>query len=127
MFGCGAQYEPVGACRRDLTSHTNSLAVAAPEWLREVADPEWFGRYGSRTENFNLPKTEAARQKLATVIGSDGRKLLQAIHASDVRAQLEKLDAVSLLGRVWTSSSSMTTMDSRDCEPWRRCSLPQLS
>jgi len=101
MFGCGAQYEPVGACRRDLTSHTNSLAVAAPEWLREVADPEWFGRYGSRIENFNLPKTEAARQKLATVIGSDGRKLLQAIHASDVRAQLEKLDAVSLLGRVW--------------------------
>jgi len=79
----------------------NSLAIAAPDWLREVADPEWFGRYGSRIENFNLPKTEAAGQKLATVIGSDGRKLMRAIHASDVRAELEKLDAVSLLCRVW--------------------------
>jgi len=84
-----------------LRAALNSLAVAAPDWLREVADPEWFGRYGSRIENFNLPKTEASRQKLAAVIGSDGRKLPHAIHASDVRAQLEKPEAVSLLGRVW--------------------------
>lgn len=84
-----------------LRAALNSLAVAAPDWLRKVADPEWFGRYGSRIENFNLPKTEAAHQKLAAVIGSDGRKLLHAIHASDVGAELRKLDAVGLLGRVW--------------------------
>ncbi len=84
-----------------LRAALDSLAVAAPEWLREVADPEWFKRYGSRIENFNLPKTEAARQQLATVTGADGSRLLHAIGISDLRAQLAKLDAVSLLERVW--------------------------
>jgi len=84
-----------------LRATLNSLAVAAPEWLRAVADPEWFGRYGSRIENFSLPKTEVARQQLASVICSDGRRLLQAVSVSDARIQLVKLAAVSLLERVW--------------------------
>jgi len=106
-----------------LRATLNSLAVAVPDWLREVADPEWFVRYGSRIENFNLPKTEAARQKLATVIGLDGRKLLRAIHASDVRAQLEKLDAVGLLERVWNEQF----MDDDEGQPRLRTVEEMLS
>jgi len=35
----------------------NAAAVEAPEWLRAVAEPDWFASYGSRVENFTLPKT----------------------------------------------------------------------
>jgi transposase len=84
-----------------LRAALNSPAVAAPEWLTAVADPEWFKRYGSRIENFNLPKTEAARSQLATVIGADGRRLLHAIRVSDAPAQILNLSAVGLLDRVW--------------------------
>ena len=84
-----------------LRAALNALAVMAPEWLRQVADPEWFNRYGSRVENFSLPKTEAARRQLTTVIGADGRRLVQAISVSDAKTQLAKLAAISLLERVW--------------------------
>jgi transposase len=84
-----------------LRAALNALAVADPAWLKTIADPEWFHRYGSRVENFNLPKTENARNKLAGVIGMDGERLLHAIETSAARAQLEKLDAVIVLRRVW--------------------------
>jgi transposase len=69
--------------------------------LRTVVDPEWFKLYGRRIENFNFPRTEAERTQLAAVIGSDGKRLLQAIAISDERESLGKLDAVTLLERMW--------------------------
>jgi transposase len=45
----------------------NSLAVAAPDWLRAHVPPEWFDRYGTRVEHYHLPKTTAAREALAVV------------------------------------------------------------
>jgi transposase len=53
----------------------NSLALVAPDWLRTQAAPEWFDRYGRRTENYHLPKTAAAREELAATIGADGQLL----------------------------------------------------
>jgi transposase len=84
-----------------LRAALNCLAVVAPEWLRSVSDPEWFKRYGSRVENFTLPKTEAAREKLAAVIGADGKRLLHAIEESGRRVQLAELPAVVIFERVW--------------------------
>src|SRR5450756_2215366 len=84
-----------------LRAALNSLAVIAPEWLTAVAEPEWFKRYGSRVENFNLPKTDTARAQLAAVIGSDSRKLLQAIETSTERERLAKLAEVIISRRVW--------------------------
>jgi len=84
-----------------LRAALNSLAIAAPEWVTAVAEPEWFTRYGSRVENFNLPKTEAARTQFATVIGSDGKKVLQAIEASPALSHLRALDEAVIPRRVW--------------------------
>ena len=84
-----------------LRAALNALAVAAPEWLRSVAEPDWFTRYGSRVENFGLPKTEAGRKQLAAVIGLDGQKLLKAINSTDARLGLAKLPEVLLLERIW--------------------------
>ena len=71
------------------------------EWLRSVAEPDWFARYGSRVENFNLPKTEVGRKQLATVICLDGRKLLNAVGGTEARLGLASLPEVLLLERVW--------------------------
>jgi transposase len=63
----------------------NSLAVVAPDWLRAQAPPAWFERYGTRIENYHLPKTAAAREELA---------------ATDL-PWLQKSPAVQTLRRVW--------------------------
>ena len=61
-----------------LRAALNALAVVAPDWLRAQVPVEWYERYGSRIENFDLPKTEAARRELAASIAADGLLLLQA-------------------------------------------------
>jgi len=46
----------------------NSLAVVAPDWLRSVVPAIWYERYGSRVENYHLPKSDVARRQFAAVI-----------------------------------------------------------
>src|SRR3954454_2326681 len=60
----------------------NQLAALAPDWLQALAPPAWYERYGSRVENYDLPKTDAARQELARVIAADGETLLAALGAA---------------------------------------------
>lgn len=79
----------------------NSLAVVAPDWLQALAPPAWYERYGRRIENYHLPKTDAARQALAALIGTDGRWLLEAIDAATEHGWLGKVPAVQTLRRVW--------------------------
>jgi transposase len=70
--------------------------------MRWRSSPEWFERYGSRVENYDLPKTEAARQKLALVIGEDGQRLLQAIDRATDQPWRAPVPAMSALRRVWS-------------------------
>jgi transposase len=85
-----------------LRAALNSLAAIAPAWLQAVAPPEWYDRYGSRLENHDFPKTEAARQELTTIIGTDGQRLLTAIAAASAHGWLREIPAVHTLQRVWT-------------------------
>jgi transposase len=84
-----------------LRAALNQLAVLAPDWLQALAPPEWYERYGSRVENYDLPKTDAARQELACVIAADGEQLLAAIAAATDRPWLMQVTAVVTLRRVW--------------------------
>jgi hypothetical protein len=52
-------------------------------------------------ENDHLPKTDAARKALATVIGTDGRTLLDAIEAATEHRWLREIPAVQILRQVW--------------------------
>jgi transposase len=81
----------------------NSLAVAAPDWLRAQAPAEWFERYGRRLENYRLPPTAAAREALAAAIDADGRQLLQAVEAATDQPWLRDLPAVQTLRQVWAA------------------------
>jgi transposase len=84
-----------------LRAALNALAVVAPDWLRAHAPAEWYERYGRRVENYNLPKSEAARRDLATVIGADGERLLAAIEQATELPWLQEVPAVQVLRRVW--------------------------
>jgi transposase len=79
----------------------NRLAVVAPTWLRQQADPAWVERYGRRVEQYRLPKDDAARQALATTIGRDGYALLEACFASSTPDVVRAEPAVEILRRVW--------------------------
>src|SRR6266536_3194546 len=44
-----------------LRAALNSLAVAAPDWLRAHSDPQWIDRYGPRIDDSRLPEKPEAR------------------------------------------------------------------
>ena len=79
----------------------NALAVAAPEWLRAHALPEWIERYGARVDEYRLPKGKDERLALAESIGTDGHALLEAIYAAPAPEWLRKVPAVETLRQVW--------------------------
>ena len=86
-----------------LRAALNELATVAPGWLRDVAPPAWYERYGRRVENYRLPKTEAARSALAAEIGADGQLLLAALDAATDWPELARLPKVQALRQVWAA------------------------
>ena len=84
-----------------LRAALNELAVIAPQWLQALSPPEWFQRYGSRVENYHLPKTDISRKELASVVAADGEKLLAAIETAVDQPWLTQLPAIVLLRRLW--------------------------
>ncbi|MDP9427275.1 MAG: IS1182 family transposase [Actinomycetota bacterium] len=81
-----------------------SLAVVAPEWLRDQAQPEWVERYGHRAEEYRLPDKKEQRLRVAEVIGADGAGLLEAVYRSDSPGWLRQVPAVDVLRRVWVQN-----------------------
>ncbi len=45
-----------------LRAALNVLVQEAPKWLRGVAEPAWFERYGRRVEDYRLPKGAEAKK-----------------------------------------------------------------
>jgi len=79
----------------------NTLARVLPSWVATQLDPAWRERYGTRFDDYRLPKTEADGQALAEQIGADGRRLLTALAAADTPAWLWEVPAVRTLWQVW--------------------------
>ena len=86
----------------------NELSEFAPEWVREIARPEWFARYGRRFEQIRLPKEQADRAALLLAIGEDGAFLLEAVRVAGESPahcakaeQMRQLPAVEFLRRMW--------------------------
>jgi hypothetical protein len=84
-----------------LRAALHALAVLAPAWLQQRVPPEWYERCGSRVEHDDLPKTEAARQQLALVIGEDGQRLLRAMDRATDQPWLAQVPVMITLRRVW--------------------------
>jgi len=79
----------------------NSLAVAAPDWLRAHVPADWHDRYDRRVEEYRLPTAKTKRAALAALIGADGRALRGAVYTPTAPAWLRDLPAVRTLRAVW--------------------------
>jgi transposase len=82
----------------------NALAVAAPEWLRGHAQPEWAERYGPRVAPARLPESATKRQALAEAIGADGSALLHAVYSAEAPPSLRTVPAVDMLRQIWVQN-----------------------
>jgi transposase len=84
-----------------LRAALDDLAAVAPDWLRGVARPVWFERYGRRVEDYRLPKRREDREVLALAIGEDGFLLLDALDAPGAPAEAREVPMVGTLRDVW--------------------------
>ncbi|MEL4895713.1 IS1182 family transposase [Crocosphaera sp. Alani8] len=79
----------------------NSLAKAAPDWLKVNVKKDWFDRYGRRMESYRLPDPKSEREKLGNQMGADGFYLLEKIYSIEAPQGLRFLLAVETLRKVW--------------------------
>ena len=84
-----------------LRATLDDLATVVPDWLRGVAQPVWFERYGRRIEDYRLPKSQEKREALALEVGADGFVLLDALNASDAPSAAREVAMVETLRDVW--------------------------
>jgi transposase len=79
----------------------NELATVAPEWLQQVALPEWYKRYSHRIEADRLPKSESGRQEYGQVVGEDGFNLMDLVTHKSAPAGVADLPTIKVLSLVW--------------------------
>ena len=84
-----------------LRAALNSVAVVAPQWLTQIAHPDWFDRYEKRIEEYRLPKGEAVRKEYAETIVADGMRLLTAVFSDVSPGCLAQIPAVETLRHTW--------------------------
>ncbi|MBE7158159.1 MAG: transposase, partial [Rhodospirillales bacterium] len=84
-----------------LRATLDDLAAVVPDWVRGVAQPVWFERYGRRIEEYRLPKGQEKREALALEIGADGFLLLDALDAPAAPKEARAVPMVLTLRDVW--------------------------
>ena len=109
-----------------LRAALNSLAVAEPGWLRKVAHPDWYDRYGKRIEDYHFPKERTARMELVQAMAEDGMTLLEAVYSEDSPDWLKEIPAVQFLRQRWVQQfyvidGKICMRDKRDLPPPAIC------
>ena len=84
-----------------LRAALNAIAAVAPDWLREIAPPEWHERYDRRVEGARLPGSAPKRASHAIQTGVDGFCLLDAVDGADAPESVRELPVIDVLRRVW--------------------------
>ncbi|MFJ8543964.1 IS1182 family transposase [Streptomyces sp. NPDC093586] len=84
-----------------LRAALHALALTAPEWLDQIAEPDWFRHYATRAEDSRFPKARSKREEIGRRIGADGMRLLQAVTSPNAPCHLRALPQVEVLRRIW--------------------------
>jgi transposase len=84
-----------------LRAALDDLAAVVPDWLRAVARPARFERYGRRIEEYRLPTSQDKREALALEVGADGFVLLDALDDQGAPAAARAVPMVGTLRDVW--------------------------
>jgi hypothetical protein len=86
-----------------LRAALNALAQTAPEWLNQIAEPDWFRHYATRAEDSRFPKARSKREEIGRRIGIDGMRLLQAVASPMRRDQRAGSDVPRAWSRLATT------------------------
>lgn len=81
------------------------LATVDQVWVSESIPGDWYSRYGQRMFSFNAPNTDKEREKLASIICSDGWHLLKSVESATKR-WLAEIPAIATLRKVWEQQFS---------------------
>ncbi|WP_405671875.1 IS1182 family transposase [Streptomyces sp. NBC_01530] len=100
-----------------LRSALNTLAQAAPDWLVEIAEPDWFRHYATRAEDSRFPKAHAKQEEVGRRIGTDGTRLLEAVFSPQAPAALRELEQVKVLRQMWVQHFHLTGGEVRRRDP----------
>jgi len=84
-----------------LRAALDDLAAVVPDWVRSLAPPAWFERYGHRVEDSRLPRSREKREALALEIGADGFRLLDALDAPTAPPAAHAVAMVRTMRQVW--------------------------
>jgi transposase len=97
----------------------NQLSDVAPTWVRQQVPPEWYTRYGFRSDQARLPKDASEREVLARQVGADGYQLLAWVEAADTALGLQELPALEALRRIWLQRYDRCPAPGREVLRWR--------
>lgn len=101
ILGAVRQLNRVEIVGETMRQGLNELSEFAPEWVKGIAKPEWFARYGRRFEQMRLPKEPGEREALLKTIGEDGAFLLEEVRTAAEAEQLRELPGVEFLRQMW--------------------------
>jgi transposase len=100
-----------------LRSALNALAQAAPDWLVEVAEADWFRHYATRAEDTRFPKSRAKRDEVGQRIGEDGMRLLRAVFSPRTPAGVREILEVQVLRQMWVQCFHLVEGEVRRRDP----------
>jgi transposase len=78
----------------------NQLSDVASAWVQQPIPPEWYPRYGLRSDQVRLPKEASKREALARQIGADGSQLLDWVVTAESPPGLRDLPALEAWRRI---------------------------
>ena len=119
--------ETIGETMR---STLNFIATIAPEWLQELARPEWYDRYSVRIEEAKLPQKTQEKAAWIAAVAADGHYLLNSIYTSATHHWLWQTPAIRILWLVWIQhfyyrEGQLELRDIKDLPPASiRCDSP---
>src|SRR5919201_6906499 len=97
----------------------NQLSAADPAWVQQHVPPEWYTRYGLRSDQTRLPKDTSKREALARQIGADGYQLLDWVQTAAPASSLQALAALEALRQIWLQQYYRCTVPGREALRWR--------
>jgi transposase len=97
----------------------NQLSAAEPAWVQQHVPPDWYSRYGLRSDQARLPKDTSKREVLARQVGADGYQLLAWVQTADTSLGLRDLPALEALRQTWLQQYYRCTVPGLEALRWR--------
>ena len=97
----------------------NQLSAAEPAWVQQHVPPDWYARYGLRSDQARLPKEASKREALARQVGADGYQLLDTVWGAEGAPYLRTLPALEALRQIWLQQYYRCTAPGLEALRWR--------